>query len=196
MSLVWHSGPPAQLKKETKTLSGYAFYPFLTWLIFTSVPNQHCPLQGGDLFDAITSSTKYTERDASTMVFNLASALNYLHSMKIVHRDIKPENLLVRSPLDCNALWGKYTQYTILLISIPQLGVHIQRDTGTQTDTDKHTPTQVVFPLFRKQVQGLMTDQLVLADQVTLCCYLHGVREKNSVLLSVEQWLSVRPRRE
>ncbi|XP_035272749.1 serine/threonine-protein kinase DCLK2-like isoform X4 [Anguilla anguilla] len=52
-------------------------------------------VKGGDLFDAITSSTKYTERDASAMVFNLASALKYLHGMKIVHRDIKPENLLV-----------------------------------------------------------------------------------------------------
>lgn len=51
--------------------------------------------QGGDLFDAITSSAKYTERDASVMVYNLAAALKYLHSINIVHRDIKPENLLV-----------------------------------------------------------------------------------------------------
>ncbi|XP_028275060.1 serine/threonine-protein kinase DCLK1b isoform X2 [Parambassis ranga] len=52
-------------------------------------------VKGGDLFDAITSSTKYTERDASSMLFNLASAIKYLHSLNIVHRDIKPENLLV-----------------------------------------------------------------------------------------------------
>uniref|UniRef100_A0A3B4CMP5 Serine/threonine-protein kinase DCLK2 n=1 Tax=Pygocentrus nattereri TaxID=42514 RepID=A0A3B4CMP5_PYGNA len=52
-------------------------------------------VKGGDLFDAITSSTKYTERDASAMVYNLAAALKYLHRMSIVHRDIKPENLLV-----------------------------------------------------------------------------------------------------
>ncbi|XP_034543692.1 serine/threonine-protein kinase DCLK2 isoform X2 [Notolabrus celidotus] len=52
-------------------------------------------VKGGDLFDAITSSAKYTERDATVMVYNLAAALKYLHSMKIVHRDIKPENLLV-----------------------------------------------------------------------------------------------------
>uniref|UniRef100_A0A3B5AH57 Serine/threonine-protein kinase DCLK1-like n=1 Tax=Stegastes partitus TaxID=144197 RepID=A0A3B5AH57_9TELE len=52
-------------------------------------------ISGGDLFDAITSSAKYTERDASIMVYNLAGALKYLHSMSIVHRDIKPENLLV-----------------------------------------------------------------------------------------------------
>lgn len=55
----------------------------------------HFYLQGGDLFDAITSSTKYTERDGSAMVYNLASALKYLHGLSIVHRDIKPENLLV-----------------------------------------------------------------------------------------------------
>lgn len=52
-------------------------------------------VKGGDLFDAITSSAKYTERDATVMVYNLAGALKYLHSLNIVHRDIKPENLLV-----------------------------------------------------------------------------------------------------
>lgn len=52
-------------------------------------------MQGGDLFDAITSSAKYTERSAGVMVRNLAAALRYLHDMNIVHRDIKPENLLV-----------------------------------------------------------------------------------------------------
>ncbi|KAF6083858.1 doublecortin like kinase 1 [Phyllostomus discolor] len=52
-------------------------------------------VKGGDLFDAITSTNKYTERDASGMLYNLASAVKYLHSLNIVHRDIKPENLLV-----------------------------------------------------------------------------------------------------
>uniref|UniRef100_A0A3B3HHF2 Serine/threonine-protein kinase DCLK2 n=1 Tax=Oryzias latipes TaxID=8090 RepID=A0A3B3HHF2_ORYLA len=52
-------------------------------------------VKGGDLFYAITSSNKYTERDASCMLFNLANAIKYLHSLNIVHRDIKPENLLV-----------------------------------------------------------------------------------------------------
>ncbi|XP_057206779.1 serine/threonine-protein kinase DCLK1b isoform X3 [Triplophysa rosa] len=54
-----------------------------------------CRGKGGDLFDAITSSNKYTERDASGMLYNLSSAIKYLHSHNIVHRDIKPENLLV-----------------------------------------------------------------------------------------------------
>lgn len=58
-----------------------------------------CP-QGGDLFDAIISATRYTERDASGMLFNLANAIKYLHSLNIVHRDIKPENLLVRGSFE------------------------------------------------------------------------------------------------
>ncbi|XP_075055099.1 serine/threonine-protein kinase DCLK1 isoform X2 [Mixophyes fleayi] len=52
-------------------------------------------VKGGDLFDAITSTNKYTERDANGMLYNLMSAIKYLHSLNIVHRDIKPENLLV-----------------------------------------------------------------------------------------------------
>uniref|UniRef100_A0A8D3DH53 Serine/threonine-protein kinase DCLK2 n=1 Tax=Scophthalmus maximus TaxID=52904 RepID=A0A8D3DH53_SCOMX len=57
-------------------------------------------VKGGDLFDAITSANRYTERDASGMLYNLASAIKYLHSLNIVHRDIKPENLLVYEHAD------------------------------------------------------------------------------------------------
>ncbi|XP_055004903.1 serine/threonine-protein kinase DCLK1a isoform X1 [Boleophthalmus pectinirostris] len=57
-------------------------------------------VKGGDLFDAITSANRYTERDASGMLYNLANAIKYLHSLNIVHRDIKPENLLVYEHAD------------------------------------------------------------------------------------------------
>ncbi|XP_037324336.2 serine/threonine-protein kinase DCLK1a isoform X2 [Pungitius pungitius] len=57
-------------------------------------------VKGGDLFDAITSANRYTERDASGMLYNLANAIKYLHCLNIVHRDIKPENLLVYEHAD------------------------------------------------------------------------------------------------
>lgn len=50
---------------------------------------------GGDLFDAITQVTRFSESESRTMIRHLASAMAYLHSLGIVHRDIKPENLLV-----------------------------------------------------------------------------------------------------
>ncbi|XP_016953680.1 serine/threonine-protein kinase GG21441 [Drosophila biarmipes] len=52
-------------------------------------------VSGGDLFDAITHVTRFSESQTRIMIRHLASAMSYLHSMRIVHRDIKPENLLV-----------------------------------------------------------------------------------------------------
>ncbi|XP_070069248.1 serine/threonine-protein kinase GG21441 isoform X2 [Drosophila takahashii] len=52
-------------------------------------------VSGGDLFDAITQVTRFSESQSRIMIRHLGSAMAYLHSMGIVHRDIKPENLLV-----------------------------------------------------------------------------------------------------
>ncbi|KAH8356919.1 serine/threonine-protein kinase GA29083 [Drosophila serrata] len=52
-------------------------------------------VSGGDLFDAITQVTRFSEIQSRIMIRHLGSAMSYLHSMGIVHRDIKPENLLV-----------------------------------------------------------------------------------------------------
>ncbi|XP_017857850.1 PREDICTED: serine/threonine-protein kinase GA29083 [Drosophila arizonae] len=52
-------------------------------------------VSGGDLFDAITQVTRFSESQSRIMIRHLGSAMSYLHSMSIVHRDIKPENLLV-----------------------------------------------------------------------------------------------------
>lgn len=50
---------------------------------------------GGDLFDAITQSGRFTETSAACMITDISQALEYIHNKSIAHRDIKPENLLV-----------------------------------------------------------------------------------------------------
>lgn len=51
---------------------------------------------GGELFDKIVEKGQYSEKDASIIVKNMLSALEYLHSINIAHRDLKPENLLLK----------------------------------------------------------------------------------------------------
>ena len=55
---------------------------------------EYCP--GGSLFNLINENKgPFTEIQASFIMHQLLSAINYCHKMKIIHRDIKPENILI-----------------------------------------------------------------------------------------------------
>ncbi len=49
----------------------------------------------GDLFEAITPQVGLPENQCKTVVKQITSALEFIHSKNLVHRDIKPENILV-----------------------------------------------------------------------------------------------------
>jgi calcium-dependent protein kinase len=49
---------------------------------------------GGELFDKIIEVHHFTEEIASKILYQILSAVNYLHKHGIVHRDLKPENIL------------------------------------------------------------------------------------------------------
>ena len=51
--------------------------------------------EGGSLFDLINKNKAFTEIQASYIMHQLFSVVNYCHKMKIIHRDLKPENILV-----------------------------------------------------------------------------------------------------
>lgn len=75
------------------------------------------------MFDAIVEATKYTERDASHMIRDLVSALDYLHNLNIIHRDIKPENLLV-SRIPCSTkknVYDIFILYSTLKLNLYQV---------------------------------------------------------------------------
>lgn len=55
-------------------------------------------VEGGQLLSRIQERIHFTEREASMIVRDLASALNFLHSKGIAHRDLKPENILCVHP--------------------------------------------------------------------------------------------------
>ena len=51
--------------------------------------------RGGDLFDAIQPEVGLKEPKAKLYLSQIAKAVDYMHSKKLVHRDIKPENIVL-----------------------------------------------------------------------------------------------------
>uniref|UniRef100_A0A915CVH4 non-specific serine/threonine protein kinase n=1 Tax=Ditylenchus dipsaci TaxID=166011 RepID=A0A915CVH4_9BILA len=57
-------------------------------------------MTGGELFTRIQERAvaAFTEREAANIMYQISSAISYLHKLNIAHRDIKPENLLYSAP--------------------------------------------------------------------------------------------------
>uniref|UniRef100_S4RS00 Protein kinase domain-containing protein n=1 Tax=Petromyzon marinus TaxID=7757 RepID=S4RS00_PETMA len=95
------AGREEMLENEVTLTARLGHHPNVVRLLESLETPSHAYLvlervSGGDLFDAITESVRFTERHAAAMVADLCRALQYLHANLVVHRDVKPENLLVR----------------------------------------------------------------------------------------------------
>jgi len=68
-------------------------------LEFFSTNNNYCIITelcpGGELFQQIVDAGPFNETYSAYVMYQLLSAVNYCHKMKIIHRDIKPENILI-----------------------------------------------------------------------------------------------------
>jgi serine/threonine protein kinase len=54
-------------------------------------------VSGGEMFEHLINYGAYSEADAARLMYEIASALAFLHGIGIVHADLKPENLLLDS---------------------------------------------------------------------------------------------------
>ena len=51
--------------------------------------------EGGDLYKEIIDKAPFSESYTSYILYQILSAVNFCHKMKILHRDLKPENILI-----------------------------------------------------------------------------------------------------
>ncbi|XP_066928080.1 aurora kinase C-like isoform X1 [Clytia hemisphaerica] len=69
-------------------LYGYFYDEKRVFLILEYAPQ-------GELYKKLTKEERFGQSKAATYIAQLADALEYCHSKKVIHRDIKPENLLL-----------------------------------------------------------------------------------------------------
>ncbi|XP_018494663.1 MAP kinase-interacting serine/threonine-protein kinase 1-like [Galendromus occidentalis] len=89
--------------REVETLRECSGHPNIIQLLDFHEDNDRFYLifekmNGGPLLKHIQEKVHFTEREASEVVAQLASALQFLHQKGIAHRDLKPENILCASP--------------------------------------------------------------------------------------------------
>ena len=94
--------------------------------------------EGGELFDKIIEKTRFNETEAKLHFYQMASAIQYLHSKKICHRDLKPENILLCSHDDKNPV-----------IKITDMGLSKLVDLGTVLKTFCGTPQYIAPEVFK-----------------------------------------------
>jgi len=87
------------LQNELKTLSLCQGHPNIVQLIGVYHDQHHTfivmeELKGGELLNMIRCRERLTEAEAGLIMSQIASAVSYMHSKRVVHRDLKPENIL------------------------------------------------------------------------------------------------------
>lgn len=94
------------LDKELTILNLLGSHPHVIRLeeVFTTRRRVYVVMEfcsGGELVSRIgRKSGAYTERKAARVMYQVVSAVGYLHSKNVVHRDLKPENIIYSSPAE------------------------------------------------------------------------------------------------
>ena len=71
-------------KSALSLTCNYYLFQFHTYIVLEL-------LRGGELLERIRKKNHFTEPEASQIMKKLVSAVDFMHSRKVVHRDLKPE---------------------------------------------------------------------------------------------------------
>eukprot|EP00897_Mesotaenium_endlicherianum_P007016 jgi/Mesen1/6342/ME000328S05627 len=91
-----------EVQNEVAAMEALAGHPSIVALkgIFEDKENVHIIMElceGGDLYERIKATGRYSESKAARACRSIVKALKYCRSKGILHRDLKPENIFLRS---------------------------------------------------------------------------------------------------
>ncbi|XP_043564444.1 MAP kinase-activated protein kinase 3-like isoform X3 [Chiloscyllium plagiosum] len=111
-------------------------------------------MEGGELFSRIhdRGDQAFTEREASEIMRDIGSAIQYLHAMNIAHRDVKPENLLYTSK-DVNAI-----------LKLTDFGFAKETTLHNSLATPCYTPYYVAKDLIRQVLKTDPTERMTITE--------------------------------
>mmetsp|Transcript_6054 Transcript_6054/g.9146 ORF Transcript_6054/g.9146 Transcript_6054/m.9146 type:complete len:516 (-) Transcript_6054:369-1916(-) len=98
---IWENDVKSEvLLNETTALIRLNGHPFISELAYSFVDGYSyylviALLNGGSIRDHLCDDRVFTERSASYIIACVASAVEYIHSKRILHRDIKPDNIVL-----------------------------------------------------------------------------------------------------
>lgn len=105
-------------------------------------------VEGGELFDRISSIGQLKEENAKLFFYQMATAVKYLHDLGITHRDLKPENILL------------FTNEEDTLIKLTDFGLSKFFDAGSMLKTFCGTPTYVAPEVLFSAGHGTYTEAI------------------------------------
>ena len=94
-----------QLRKLTGHPSIVALYEVLETSTHLYFATEIC--KGQELFHAISHYGAFSESDAASVMKDILSAINFMHSHSVMHRDLKPENILLTIRAEKSSVGGK-----------------------------------------------------------------------------------------
>uniref|UniRef100_A0A672HUS4 Doublecortin-like kinase 3 n=1 Tax=Salarias fasciatus TaxID=181472 RepID=A0A672HUS4_SALFA len=160
-------------------------------------------VSGGDLFEAISESGKFSEAAAGLMVSDVSEALSYIHSKSIVHRDLKPENLLVAAAGVCRLKLGDFGLAMVVtepVFTICGTPTYVAPEILCETEVDVWALGVILyillcgFPPFRSRDRDQEELFQLIKRRVCLCAEARGLirallQPDPTVRLAAEQTL-------
>tara|TARA_B110001452_G_scaffold92528_1_gene76282 strand:+ start:3387 stop:4490 length:1104 start_codon:yes stop_codon:yes gene_type:complete len=127
-----------------------------TWVLVLEL------VSGGEVFDRICAQGPYSELDAAQILWQVAEALEHMHSVGVAHRDVKPENLLLVDGTDSNT------------VKLCDFGLSCELDASGKQETARlHGTVAYMAPEYlREEAHGAAVDMWALG--VVLYILLSG----------------------